>query len=143
MRVLLIGSGGREHALAWAISRSQRLEKLFVAPGNGGTERVAENVALDVEDHAAVAALCKAESIDLVVIGPEVPLVAGIADDLRAAGFAVFGPSKAAAQLEGSKAFTKALCDETGIPTAAYARFTALEPAHGGLLDQAIADVAG
>lgn len=125
MRVLLIGSGGREHALAWAISRSERLEKLFVAPGNGGTE----NVALDVEDHAAVAAFCKTENIDLVVIGPEIPLVAGIADDLRAAGIAVFGPSKAAAQLEGSKAFTKALCDETGIPTAAYARFTALDPA--------------
>ncbi|WP_196259509.1 phosphoribosylamine--glycine ligase [Pelagibacterium limicola] len=129
MRVLLIGSGGREHALAWALSRSKRLSKLFVAPGNGGTALVAENVALDIEDHTAVVAFCQRENIDLVVVGPEVPLVAGIADDLRAAGFAVFGPSKAAAQLEGSKAFTKSLCDEAGIPTAAYARFTALEPA--------------
>lgn len=129
MRVLLIGSGGREHALAWAISKSDRLTKLFVAPGNGGTSLVAENVAIDVGDHAAVISFCQQNAIELVVVGPEVPLVAGIADDLRAAGFAVFGPSRAAAQLEGSKAFTKSLCDETGIPTAAYARFNALEPA--------------
>lgn len=129
MRVLLIGSGGREHALAWAISKSDRLTKLFVAPGNGGTSLVAENVAIDVGDHAAVISFCQQNAIELVVVGPEVPLVAGIADDLRAAGFAVFGPSQAAAQLEGSKAFTKSLCDETGIPTAAYARFNALEPA--------------
>ncbi|RDE10644.1 phosphoribosylamine--glycine ligase [Pelagibacterium lacus] len=129
MRVLLIGSGGREHALAWAMTKSNRLDKLFVAPGNGGTEAIAENVALDVADHDAVIAFCRSEAIDLVVVGPEVPLVAGIADDLRAAGFAVFGPSGVAAQLEGSKAFTKALCDETGIPTAAYARFDKLEPA--------------
>lgn len=129
MRVLLIGSGGREHALAWAMTRSDRLEKLFVAPGNSGTSLVAENVALDVADHPEVIQFCTDQKIDLVVVGPEVPLVAGIADDLRAAGFAVFGPSKAAAQLEGSKAFTKALCDETGIPTAAYARFTTLDPA--------------
>jgi phosphoribosylamine---glycine ligase len=119
MRVLLIGSGGREHALAWAMSRSKRLTKLFVAPGNGGTSLVAENIALEIEDHQAVIAFCGKEKIDLVVVGPEVPLVAGIADDLRNAGIAVFGPSKAAAQLEGSKAFTKAQCDETGIPTAA------------------------
>lgn len=129
MRVLLIGSGGREHALAWAISRSPRLEKLYVAPGNAGTELVAENVALDVADHAAVIAFCQNEAVDFVVVGPEGPLVAGIADDIRAAGIAVFGPSKVAAQLEGSKAFTKALCDEVGIPTAAYAKFDALEPA--------------
>lgn len=129
MRVLLIGSGGREHALACAMSRSERLEKLYVAPGNGGTSLVAENVALDVDDHQAVIQFCADQSIDLVVVGPEGPLVAGIADDLRAAGIAVFGPSRAAAQLEGSKAFTKALCDETGIPTAAYARFAALDPA--------------
>lgn len=129
MRVLLIGSGGREHALAWKITQSPRLEKLFVAPGNAGTETLAENVALDVADHQAVIDFCRAERIDLVVVGPEVPLVAGIADDLRAAGIAVFGPSREAAQLEGSKAFTKALCDEMNIPTAAYGKFDALEPA--------------
>ena len=129
MRVLLIGSGGREHALAWKMTQSDRLEKLFVAPGNGGTQAIAENVALDVTDHASVVDFALREQIDLVVVGPEVPLVAGISDDLRAAGLAVFGPSKVAAQLEGSKAFTKALCDEMGIPTAAYAKFDALEPA--------------
>lgn len=129
MRVLLIGSGGREHALAWKMTQSERLEKLFVAPGNGGTQTVAENVALDVANHSAVVDFSLREQIDLVVVGPEVPLVAGISDDLRAAGIAVFGPSKVAAQLEGSKAFTKALCDEMGIPTAAYAKFDALEPA--------------
>ncbi|WP_417580016.1 phosphoribosylamine--glycine ligase [Pelagibacterium sp.] len=129
MRVLLIGSGGREHALAWKMTQSDRLEKLFVAPGNGGTQSIAENVALDVTNHAAVVDFAVRERIDLVVVGPEVPLVAGIADDLRAAGLAVFGPSKVAAQLEGSKSFTKALCDEMGIPTAAYARFDALAPA--------------
>lgn len=129
MRVLLIGSGGREHALAWAMSRSPRLEKLFVAPGNGGTETLAENVMLEVSDHAAVVAFCRSQRIDLVVVGPEAPLVAGLADDLVAAGIATFGPSKIAAQLEGSKAFTKTLCDEMGIPTAAYGKFDALEPA--------------
>ena len=129
MRVLLIGSGGREHALAWKMTQSERLEKLSVAPGNGGTQTIAENVALDVANHAAVVDFSLREQIDLVVVGPEVPLVAGISDDLRAAGIAVFGPSKIAAQLEGSKAFTKALCDEMGIPTAAYGKFDTLEPA--------------
>jgi len=129
MRVLLIGSGGREHALAWAMSRSQRLTKLFVAPGNGGTAMLAENRDLDIADHGAVVTFCQSERIDLVVVGPEAPLVAGLSDDLRQAGITVFGPSKIAAQLEGSKAFTKALCDEMGIPTAAYAKFDAIEPA--------------
>jgi len=129
MKVLLIGSGGREHALAWKMAQSPRLEKLYVAPGNGGTALVAENTALDVTDHAAVISFCQSHEIDLVVIGPEAPLVAGLADDLRAAGFDVFGPSKAAAQLEGSKAFTKVLCDEMNIPTAGYGRFDALDPA--------------
>ncbi len=129
MKVLLIGSGGREHALAWKMAQSPRLEKLYVAPGNGGTALVAENIALDVTDHAAVTRFCQTEAIDLVVVGPEAPLVAGLADDLRAAGFDVFGPSKAAAQLEGSKAFTKVLCDEMNIPTAGYGRFDSLEPA--------------
>jgi phosphoribosylamine--glycine ligase len=129
MRVLVIGSGGREHALAWAIARSARLERLFVAPGNGGTETIATNVPLDITDHAAVVAFAHSEHIDFVVIGPDAPAVAGIGDDLRAAGLLVFGPSKAAAQLEGSKAFTKALCDEMGIPTAAYRRFDDAEAA--------------
>lgn len=123
MKVLLIGSGGREHALAWKMAQSPLLTKLYVAPGNGGTELVAENVALDVSDHEAVIAFAKDKAIDLVIVGPEAPLVAGIADDLVAAGILTFGPSKAAAQLEGSKAFTKELCDEMNIPTAAYGRF--------------------
>ncbi|MDR3471326.1 MAG: phosphoribosylamine--glycine ligase [Devosia sp.] len=124
MRVLVIGSGGREHALSWAIAKSPRLERLFVAPGNGGTQAIATNVALDITDHAAVVALSRRERIDLVVIGPDAPAVAGLGDDLRVAGIRCFGPSKAAAQLEGSKAFTKALCEAMGIPTARYQRFT-------------------
>ncbi|MCA0422466.1 MAG: phosphoribosylamine--glycine ligase [Proteobacteria bacterium] len=124
MNVLLIGSGGREHALAWALAKSSRLTRLFIAPGNPGTAACGSNVALDAKDHAAVVAFCKAENIALVVVGPEAPLVAGLADDLAAAGIKVFGPSKAAAQLEGSKAFTKVVCDAANIPTAAYARFT-------------------
>jgi phosphoribosylamine--glycine ligase len=123
MRILVIGSGGREHALAWAIAKSPRCEKLFVMPGNGGTESFAENVAIDITDHAAVVAFAKANAIDFVVIGPDAPAVAGIGDDLRAAGLLCFGPSKAAAQLEGSKSFTKALCDEAGVPTARYGYF--------------------
>ena len=123
MRVMVIGSGGREHALAWAISRSPRVEKLFVAPGNGGTELIAENAEIDITDHGAVLAFAEANQVDFVVIGPDAPAVAGLADDVRAAGILCFGPSKAAAQLEGSKSFTKQICDEAGIPTAAYGRF--------------------
>jgi phosphoribosylamine--glycine ligase len=124
MNVLLIGSGGREHALAWKLAQSPTLTRLYAAPGNPGIAQHAEILAVDVADHAAVIAACRAKGITFVVVGPEVPLVAGIADDLAAAGIGVFGPSRAAAQLEGSKAFTKALCDEAGIPTAKYARFT-------------------
>jgi phosphoribosylamine---glycine ligase len=123
MNVLLIGSGGREHALAWAISASPLLSKLYCAPGNAGIAEVAECVALDVSDHAAVVGFCRERDIGLVVIGPEAPLVAGLADDLAAARIKAFGPSKSAAQLEGSKGFTKDLCTEFGIPTAAYGRF--------------------
>jgi phosphoribosylamine--glycine ligase len=123
MRVLLIGSGGREHALAWRIVASPLLTKLYAAPGNPGIGREAELVTLNITDHAAVAALCKDRQIDLVVVGPEAPLVAGIADDLRAENIRVFGPSSAAARLEGSKGFTKDLCARYGIPTAAYGRF--------------------
>jgi len=121
MNVLIIGSGGREHSLAWAIAASPLLGELFCAPGNGGTATLASNVALDASDHKAIVEFCHDRSIDLVVVGPEAPLVAGLADDLMAAGIKVFGPSKAAAQLEGSKAFTKTLCRENDIPTAAYA----------------------
>jgi phosphoribosylamine--glycine ligase len=123
MRVLVIGSGGREHALAWKIAQSPDLTKLFVAPGNGGTGAVAENLPVDITDHAAVVALCHEHRIDFVVVGPDAQVVAGLGDDVRAAGFTCFCPSKAAGQLEGSKGFTKALCDEMGIPTAAYGRF--------------------
>ncbi len=123
MRVLLIGSGGREHALAWKIAQSPQLTKLFIAPGNGGTAQLADTVAMDITDHQAVTDFCKLMAIDFVVIGPDAPVVAGLGDDVRASGVACFGPSKAAGQLEGSKGFTKALCDEMHIPTAAYRRF--------------------
>ncbi|MER9866973.1 phosphoribosylamine--glycine ligase [Mesorhizobium sp. M0136] len=123
MRVLLIGSGGREHALAWKMAASPLLTKLYAVPGNPGIGREAELVRLDIADHTAVARFCRENEIDLVVVGPEGPLVAGIADDLRAEGIRVFGPSKAAARLEGSKGFTKDLCAKYGIPTAAYGRF--------------------
>ncbi|MBB6408343.1 phosphoribosylamine--glycine ligase [Mesorhizobium sangaii] len=123
MNVLLLGSGGREHALAWKIAASPLLTKLYAAPGNPGIGGEAELVKLDVADHAAIAAFCKDKKIDLVVVGPEGPLVAGIADDLRAQGIRVFGPSRAAARLEGSKGFTKDLCARYDIPTAAYGRF--------------------
>ncbi len=123
MNILLIGSGGREHALAWAISNSPLVETLYAAPGNAGVADVAQLVELDVSDHAAVIAFCGTNNVTFVVIGPEAPLVAGLADDLAAAGIKAFGPSQAGAQLEGSKAFTKGVCDEAGIPTAAYGRF--------------------
>jgi phosphoribosylamine--glycine ligase len=129
MNILLIGSGGREHALAWKISGSPLCDRLFIAPGNPGTARCGTNVAVDPGDHEAVAGFCRAEAIDLVVIGPEAPLVAGLVDDLAAAGIKAFGPRRAAAQLEGSKAFTKELCAEFGIPTAAFARFREAEAA--------------
>ncbi|KAA3514619.1 phosphoribosylamine--glycine ligase [Agrobacterium rosae] len=129
MKVLLIGSGGREHALAWKIAQSPRLTQLFAAPGNPGIAEHATLVTLDVEDHAAVIAFTKENDIDFVIVGPEAPLVAGLADDLRAVGIATFGPSKAAAQLEGSKGFTKDLCARYDIPTGAYKRFKAAKPA--------------
>lgn len=123
MNVLLIGSGGREHALAWKLSASPLLSNLYCAPGNGGIADVAECVPLAVADHTAVMRFCKDNAIDLVVVGPEAPLVAGLVDDLTTSGIKCFGPSQAAAQLEGSKGFTKDLCAEFNIPTAAYGRF--------------------
>jgi phosphoribosylamine--glycine ligase len=124
LNVLVIGSGGREHALSWKLAQSPRLKRLWAAPGNPGIATLAELVPIAAGDAAATVAFCRAQAIDLVVVGPEAPLVAGLADVLAGAGFAVFGPSAAAARLEGSKGFTKDLCAEVGIPTAAYARFT-------------------
>lgn len=129
MNVLLIGSGGREHALAWKLAASPMLTRLFAAPGNPGIAQEAECVALDVANHAAVAAFCRDSDVDLVVVGPEAPLVAGIADALAAEGIRVFGPTAAAARLEGSKGFTKDLCARFSIPTAAYERFEDAEEA--------------
>jgi phosphoribosylamine--glycine ligase len=123
MHILLLGSGGREHALAWKIAASPLVTRLWCAPGNAGIAREAECVALDIADHQAVIDFCKSNAVELVVVGPETPLAAGIVDDLAAAGIKAFGPSKAAAQLEGSKAFTKELCTEFGIPTGGYRRF--------------------
>ena len=123
MNILLIGSGGREHALAWKIAASTELTKLWCAPGNAGIARDAECIALDVADHEAVIAFCKANKVDLVVVGPEAPLAAGIVDDLAAHGIKAFGPTRAASQLESSKGFTKDLCRAHNIPTAAYERF--------------------
>jgi phosphoribosylamine--glycine ligase len=123
MNVLILGSGGREHALAWKIAASPLADKIYCAPGNAGIAQEAECVALDLADHKAVIAFCRANAIDFVVVGPEAPLVAGIADDLEAAGIKTFGPSKWAARLEGSKGFTKDLCRANRIPTAAYERF--------------------
>ena len=123
MNVLLIGSGGREHALALALSKSPQLTKLFAAPGNPGIAKLAECVSVDVANHAAVIDFCRLMKIEFVVVGPEAPLVAGLVDDLTAAGTPAFGPTKAAAQLEGSKGFTKDLARDFNIPTAAYGRF--------------------
>src|SRR3954469_2111029 len=129
MNILLIGSGGREHALAWRLAQSPECGRLFVAPGNPGTAQCGTNVVVDAADHGAVIAFCRLQGVGLVVVGPEAPLVAGLVDDLTAAGIRAFGPTRAAARLEGSKAFTKGLCAEFGIPTAAYRRFTEAEPA--------------
>jgi phosphoribosylamine---glycine ligase len=123
MHILLLGSGGREHALAWKIAASPLVTKLWCAPGNAGIAQEAECVALDVSDHAAVIGFCKQNAVELVVVGPETPLAAGIVDDLASAGIKAFGPSKLASRLEGSKGFTKDLCTEFGIPTGAYGRF--------------------
>lgn len=124
MNILVIGSGGREHALTWALKKSPLAEKIYIAPGNGGTKTLAESVLLDIGTHQNVVKFCQERSIGLVVIGPEAPLASGLADSLAAAGIPVFGPGKAAAQLEASKGFTKRLCDKYNIPTADYQEFT-------------------
>ncbi|HUC65972.1 MAG TPA: phosphoribosylamine--glycine ligase [Stellaceae bacterium] len=123
MRVLIVGAGGREHALAWAIAASPVCDALFCAPGNPGIAEEASCAPVAANDTEGILAFCREERIDFVVIGPEAPLVAGLADRLEAAGVAAFGPSAAAAVLEGSKGFTKDLCAKYGIPTAAYGRF--------------------
>ena len=139
-RVLVIGSGGREHALAWRLSQSTSVEHTYVAPGNAGTavEDDITNVTLDSHDFGAVIAFCQAENITLVVVGPEQPLVDGMVDALKAAGIACFGPSAAAAQLEGSKAFAKDFLSRHQIPTAAYGEFTEVAAAHEYLKHQAM-----
>ena len=129
MNVLVLGSGGREHALAWAIAKSPRLDSLFVAPGNGGTATIAKNVPLDMNDADAVIGFARSENIDLVVVGPEAPLVAGVADAIRAAGIAVFGPGAQGARLEGSKSFSKEFMLAHGLPTARYKKCTSQDEA--------------
>lgn len=124
MNILILGGGGREHALAWAIQQNPKCDRLIVAPGNAGIAALAECAALDICDGDSVAVFAEENAIDLVVIGPEAPLAAGVSDRLAAAGVAVFGPSAAAARLEVSKTFTKEICDACGAPTAAWARFT-------------------
>ncbi|EYD77656.1 Phosphoribosylamine--glycine ligase [Rubellimicrobium mesophilum DSM 19309] len=129
MNVLILGSGGREHALAWAVKQNPKCDRLIAAPGNPGIARIAECADLDILDGDAVALFCGENAVDLVIVGPEAPLAAGVADRLRDAGVLVFGPSQEAAKLEASKAFTKDVCDACGAPTAAWAAFSDLAEA--------------
>ena len=138
MNILIIGSGGREHALAWKCAQSPRVDEVLVAPGNAGTAREAKvrNVAVSAEDIEALAALARAEKVALTIVGPEAPLVAGVVDRFNELGLPCFGPSAAAAQLEGSKAFTKDFLARHNIPTGAYQNFTDLEPALAYIREQ-------
>jgi phosphoribosylamine--glycine ligase len=129
MHILIVGSGGREHALAWKAAQSPRVAQLYIAPGNAGTARVAQNVAISADDTAALVAFAREKKVDLVIVGPEVPLANGVGDALRAAGIRVFGPSRAAAQIESSKTFAKAFMARHHIPTARYAAFTEFDSA--------------
>lgn len=129
MNILILGGGGREHALAWAVMQNPKCDRLIVAPGNAGIGKIAECAALDITQGGVVATFAEENAIDFVIVGPEAPLAAGVADRLREAGVSVFGPSAAAARLEASKAFTKEICDAAGVPTAAWARFTEAEAA--------------
>ncbi|WP_170529017.1 phosphoribosylamine--glycine ligase [Ruegeria arenilitoris] len=129
MNILILGSGGREHSLAWAVMQNPKCDRLIVAPGNAGIAQIADCAALDIENGGAVVSFAEENAIDFVIVGPEAPLAAGVADRLREAGILVFGPSAEAARLEASKSFTKEICDAAGAPTAAYARFTEAEPA--------------
>jgi len=130
MNILILGGGGREHALAWAVKQNPKCDRLIVAPGNAGIAGIAECASIDMLDGGLVAVFAEENAIDLVIVGPEAPLAAGVADRLRDAGVSVFGPSAAAARLEVSKAFTKEVCDAAGVPTAGWARFDAAGPAH-------------
>ncbi|MBK8441247.1 MAG: phosphoribosylamine--glycine ligase [Rhodobacter sp.] len=124
MNILILGGGGREHALAWAVKQNPKCDRLIVAPGNAGIAMLAEVADIDILDGAAVVVFCEENAIDFVIVGPEAPLAAGVADATRAAGLLTFGPSAAAARLEASKGFTKEICDACAAPTAGYARFT-------------------
>ncbi|AMD01264.1 phosphoribosylamine--glycine ligase [Halomonas chromatireducens] len=138
MKVLIIGGGGREHALAWKVAQSPRVEDVFVAPGNAGTagEAGVANIAIDAVDLDGLVTFAREEAIDLTIVGPEAPLVAGIVDRFREAGLVIFGPTAGAAQLEGSKSFTKDFLARHAIPTAAYRTFTEVEPALAYLAEQ-------
>ncbi|WP_170513285.1 phosphoribosylamine--glycine ligase [Ruegeria atlantica] len=136
MNILILGSGGREHSLAWAVMQNPKCDRLIVAPGNAGIAQIADCAALDIENGGDVVSFAEENAIDFVIVGPEAPLAAGVADRLREAGVLVFGPSAAAAQLEASKSFTKEICDASGAPTAAYARFTEAEPAKAYIREQ-------
>ena len=136
MKILLLGSGGREHSLAWKIAASPLVKKLWCAPGNAGIAADAECVSLDITDHPAVIDFCRRNAVDFVVVGPDAPIAAGMVDDLNAAGFKAFGPTKAAGRLESSKNFTKALCRANNIPTAAYAHFKDADAARAYIRNQ-------
>ena len=136
MNILILGGGGREHSLAWAIKQNPKCDRLIVAPGNAGIAQIADCAALDINDGETVAVFCAENAVDFVIIGPEAPLAAGVADVLRANGLVVFGCSQAAAQLESSKSFTKAICDACGAPTAKYARFTDTDAAKAYVAEQ-------
>ncbi len=136
MNILILGSGGREHALAWAVMQNPKCDKLIVAPGNAGIAQIADCATLEIENGAAVVAFAEENAIDFVIIGPEAPLAAGVADRLREAGILVFGPNQAAARLEASKSFTKEICDAAQAPTAGYGHFTDAEAAKAYVRDQ-------
>ena len=129
MNILILGGGGREHALAWAVKQNPKCDKLFVAPGNAGIAQIAECAVMDAENGGMVVRFAEENAIDFVIIGPEAPLAAGVADRLREAGILVFGPSGEAAKLEASKSFTKEVCDAANAPTASYGHFTDAEAA--------------
>jgi len=136
MNILILGSGGREHSLAWAIQQNPKCDRLIVAPGNAGIAQICETADIDILDGDAVATFAEENTIDFVIVGPEAPLAAGVADRLRDAGLLVFGPSKAAARLEASKSFTKAICDAANSPTSAYGHFTDADAARAHIRTQ-------
>ncbi len=136
MNILILGGGGREHSLAWAVMQNPKCDRLIVAPGNAGIAEIADCATLDIEDGGLVTDFAVENSIDFVIIGPETPLAAGVADRLREAGIACFGPSRDAARLEASKAFTKEICDACGAPTARWARFAEAEAARAYVRQQ-------